>query len=207
MANLTYQEQRIYDFITETIRREGYPPTVRDIQQALSIKSTSTVHSYLERLEEKGMITRSSGKSRSVRVSGDENTEQRRVAKVPVVGTVAAGTPILAQENIDHYIDFPLFKRSYNPADLFGLTVKGDSMIEVGIMDGDTVIVQRGATAHNGEIIVALVETDDGYSATVKTFYKENGHFRLQPENHTMEPIIVDSVSILGKVVSVLRFY
>jgi len=207
MANLTYQEQRIYDFITETIRREGYPPTVRDIQQALSIKSTSTVHSYLERLEEKGMITRSSGKSRSVRVSGDENTEQRRVAKVPVVGTVAAGTPILAQENIDHYIDFPLFKRSYNPADLFGLTVKGDSMIEVGIMDGDTVIVQRGATAHNGEIIVALVETDDGYSATVKTFYKENGHFRLQPENRTMEPIIVDSVSILGKVVSVLRFY
>ena len=207
MANLTYQEQRIYDFITETIRREGYPPTVRDIQQALSIKSTSTVHSYLERLEEKGMITRSSGKSRSVRVSGDENTEQRRVAKVPVVGTVAAGTPILAQENIDHYIDFPLFKRSYNPADLFGLTVKGDSMIEVGIMDGDTVIVQRGATAHNGEIIVALVETDDGYSATVKTFYKENGHFRLQPENRTMVPIIVDSVSILGKVVSVLRFY
>lgn len=207
MADLTPKEQKIYDFIAETIRSEGYPPTVRDIQQALSIKSTSTVHSYLERLEEKGYITRSSGKSRSVRVSADEGNDQRRVARVPVVGTVAAGSPILAQENIDYYIDFPLFKRSYNPSELFALTVKGESMIEAGIMDGDTVIVQRGTVARNGEIVVALVENDDGYSATVKTFYKENGHYRLQPENSSMAPIIVDSVSVLGKVISVLRFY
>ncbi len=207
MVNLTSQEQRIYEFIAETIRREGYPPTVRDIQKALEIKSTSTVHAYLEKLEEKGVIVRSSGKSRSVRVNGSESSEQKKVARIPVVGAVAAGMPILAQENIEYYIDFPLVKRSYNPSELFALTVKGESMIEAGIMNGDTVVIQKGCGAENGEIVVALVEEDDGYSATVKTFYKENGHFRLQPENSTMQPIIVDSVSILGKVIAVLRFY
>ncbi len=203
---LSTTEKRIYDYIAETIRREGYPPTVRDIQQSLSIKSTSTVHSYLEKLEQKGFVTRSSGKSRSLRVNL-EATEEKKTAKVPVIGTVAAGRPILAEENIEYYIEFPLFKRSYNASSLFALKVKGESMIEAGILDGDTVVVERCSVAQNGSIIVALLDEDDGPSATVKTFYKENNHYRLQPENKDMEPIIVTNVTILGKVISVLRFY
>ena len=124
---LSTTEKRIYDYIAETIRREGYPPTVRDIQQSLSIKSTSTVHSYLEKLEQKGFVTRSSGKSRSLRVNL-EATEEKKTAKVPVIGTVAAGRPILAEENIEYYIEFPLFKRSYNASSLFALKVKGESI-------------------------------------------------------------------------------
>ena len=170
---LSTTEKRIYDYIAETIRREGYPPTVRDIQQSLSIKSTSTVHSYLEKLEQKGFVTRSSGKSRSLRVNL-EATEEKKTAKVPVIGTVAAGRPILAEENIEYYIEFPLFKRSYNASSLFALKVKGESMIEAGILDGDTVVVERCSVAQNGSIIVALLDEDDGPSATVKTFYKEN---------------------------------
>ena len=203
MKPLTSKEQVFYDYITETIRVQGYPPTVRDIQQALNVKSTSTVHSYLERLEEKGYIHKSEHKSRSLRVN-DPTPASSDIAQIPVVGTGAAGTPILAAENIEDYIQLPLTRRSLRSSDLFALRVKGESMIGVGIMDGDIIVVKKENVAANGEIVVALV----GDEATVKTFYKENGHFRLQPENPTMAPIIVeDELLILGKVVSVHRFY
>lgn len=203
MEKLNPKEQRFYDYITETIRTEGYPPSVRDIQQALSIKSTSTVHAYIQRLEEKGAIIKSDRKSRSLRVS-DPTPTRRDTAHIPVVGTVAAGLPILAAENIESYIDVPLTKRSMRSSDLFALRVKGESMIGVGIMDGDIIVVRKECVAEDGEIVVALI----GDEATVKTFYREDGYFRLQPENPTMEPIIVrEELIILGKVISVHRFY
>lgn len=203
MEKLTPKEQRFYDYITETIQTQGYPPSMRDIQQALSIKSTSTVHAYIQRLEDKGAIVKSDRKSRSLRVS-DPTPAAKDVAHIPLVGTVAAGLPILAYENIEAYIDVPLTKRSLRSSELFALRIKGESMIGVGIMDGDIIVVRKEQVAENGEIVVALV----GDEATVKTYYKENGHFRLQPENPTMEPIIVyDELIILGKVISVHRFY
>lgn len=201
-SKFTEKEKAIYDYINETIKEEGYSPTVRDIQAALEIKSTSTVHSYLRRLEEKGMIFKDPGKSRTLKTN-DSKREPRNVAKVPLLGSVRAGMPILAIENYEGYIDFPLMNRSYGANELFALRVKGDSMIEAGILDGDIIIVKKETVADNGEIVVALVE--DG--ATVKTFYKENGHFRLQPENSSLEPIIVDEVYILGKVIANFRFY
>lgn len=203
MEPLTTKEKAFYDYIAETIRAQSYPPSVRDIQQALGIKSTSTVHAYLQRLEEKGYIRKTDRKSRSLQVS-DPTPTQRDVAHVPIVGVVAAGTPILAAENIEGYIDLPLTRRSLRSSDLFALRVRGESMIGVGILDGDIIIVRKENVAENGEIVVALV----GDEATVKTYYRENGHFRLQPENPTMAPIIVeDELLILGKVVSVHRFY
>lgn len=203
MEPLTSKEKVFYDYIAEAIHVQGYPPSVRDIQQALDIKSTSTVHAYLQRLEEKGYIRKSDRKSRSLRVS-DPTPVTRDVAHIPVVGTVAAGIPILAAENIEDYVDVPLTHRSLKSSDLFALRVKGESMIGAGIMNGDIIVVKKENVARNGEIVVALV----GDEATVKTYYKENGHFRLQPENPTMEPIIVeDELLILGKVISVHRFY
>lgn len=202
MQPLTPKEKIFYDYITNTLRTEGYAPSVRDIQQALNVKSTSTVHAYLQRLEEKGYIRKSDRKSRSLRVS-DPVPSSQDTAHVPLVGTVAAGMPILATQNIEQYIDIPLFSRSLRDKDLFALRVKGESMIEAGILPGDIIVVNRDAQISNGEIVVALIDDE----ATVKTFYQENGHFRLQPENSTMEPIIVKELSILGKVVSVLRFY
>jgi len=196
------KENQVYEYIKETIARVGYPPSTRDIQKALGIGSTSTVHTYLKHLEERELIQKDGRTSRSLRIS-ETVSEPKRSVKVPIVGQVAAGTPILAVENIEGYFDFPLLKRSYMNCELFALRVKGESMIEAGILDGDIIIVRQTPTAENGEIIVALV--DD--SATVKTFYKENGHFRLQPENKTMKPIIVDSLLILGKVISVMRLY
>ncbi|MBO5273681.1 MAG: transcriptional repressor LexA [Clostridia bacterium] len=202
MQELTLKEKKVYDYIIETIRRVGYSPSVRDIQRDLDIKSTSTVHAYLNKLEEKGYIQKENGKSRTLRVDSFGH-EPQRSAKVPILGRVAAGMPILAVENCEGYIDFPLMRGSYPPNELFALRVRGESMIEAGILDGDIVIIRKVNYAENGEIVVALVEDE----ATVKTFYKENGHFRLQPENSTMDPIIVDTVYILGKVVSVMRFY
>lgn len=196
------KEQAIYDYINETIRREGYSPTVRDIQTALGIKSTSTVHAYLRRLEERGMIRKDPGKSRTLQ-TGAAASEPKRTMRVPLLGQVRAGMPILAVENYEGYIDYPLMNRAYGANELFALRITGDSMIEAGILDGDIIIVKKEMSAENGEIVVALV--DD--SATVKTFYRENGHFRLQPENSRLEPIIVDEVYILGKVVANLRFY
>ena len=202
MQPLKEKEKLVYDYIYETINREGFSPSVRDIQSHLGIKSTSTVHAYLAKLEEKGYIRKENGKSRTLRIESLKNDGHRNV-KVPLLGKVTAGMPILAVENFEGYIDFPTMNRSYTYNDLFALKVSGESMIEAGILDGDIVVVKKEPAADNGQIVVAM--TEDG--ATVKTFYKENGHFRLQPENSSMEPIIVDEVYILGKVVSVLRYY
>ncbi|MGM9637409.1 MAG: transcriptional repressor LexA [Eubacteriales bacterium] len=204
MEKLTEKEREMLNFITDFTRQNSYPPSVRDIQKGLGIKSTSTVHNYIERLTEKGVLNKSSGKSRSLR-PGELSPEQKSHATIPLLGKVTAGMPILAVENIEGYLDFPLVKRSYReaPGSLFALRVSGESMIEAGIMDGDIIVVQKEDVAENGEIVVAMVED----SATVKTFFRENGHFRLQPRNSRMEPIIVDDCTILGKVISVMRFY
>lgn len=195
------KEKAIYEYISSTLRTEGYSPTVRDIQNAIGIKSTSTVHAYLNRLAEKGLIRKEVGKCRTLHTG--EKRETRRTVRVPLLGSVRAGQPILAVENYEGYIDFPLMHRSYPENELFALRVTGDSMIEAGILDGDVLVVKKENYAENGEIVVALVED----SATVKTFYKENGHFRLQPENAALKPILVDEVFILGKVIANLRFY
>ncbi len=202
MQELKEKEKLIYGYIIDVIKREGYSPSVRDIQNALNIKSTSTVHSYLAKLEKKGYIQKESGKSRTLRA---ENfvAEPQRTIRVPILGRVAAGMPILAIENHDGYIDFPVMNRNFQANQLYALRVRGESMIEAGILDGDLIIVKKESTADNGDIVVALV----GDESTVKTFYRENGHFRLQPENSTMAPIIVNDVYILGRVVSVMRFY
>ncbi|MBE6623329.1 MAG: transcriptional repressor LexA [Ruminococcaceae bacterium] len=203
MKDLKPKEQRVLNFIRESIMLNGYAPSVRDICAALDIKSTSTVHLYLRKLEEKGYIDRCDGKSRAIRV--DESTTGGRAEntyKVPILGQVAAGTPILTIENFDGYLDYTTLKK-YEKDSLFALKIAGTSMIDAGILDGDYVVVEYRPYADNGDIVVAMV--DD--SATVKRFFKEKGRYRLQPENSEMEPIIVDEVSILGKVVASLRYY
>ena len=192
---LSEKAARILKYVEDCID-DGVPPSVREICSTLSIKSTSTVHKYLKELEEKGYIIRGENLNRSIRLA-----QPRAAARVPLVGTVAAGTPILAVENIEDYIPYRMEANSSE--NLFALHVKGESMINVGIYDCDVIIVRKTTYAQNGEIVVALVEDE----ATVKRFYKEDGHFRLQPENDTMDPIIVDEVSILGKVVSLIRYY
>lgn len=199
MKPLTETEKKMLDFITDRIRNDGYSPTVRDIKAALNIKSTATVHSYLSKLEDKGYIQKENGKSRTLRLDG--GVSRPSTLQVPIVGRVTAGMPILAVENFDGYVDFT--ENNYKKEELFALRVSGKSMIEAGILDGDIVIVRQQAVAENGEIVVALIEDE----ATVKTFYREKGHFRLQPENSTMEPIITNSLSILGKVVASIRYY
>lgn len=202
MQELKEKEKAIYEYITDVIRRKGYSPSVRDIQNALRIKSTSTVHSYLAKLERKGYIQKESGKSRTLRID-NIIAEPQRTVRVPILGKIAAGLPILAIENHEGYIDFPVMNRSYQANQLFALRVRGESMIEAGILEGDIIIVRKENVAENGDIVVALV----GDEATVKTFYREDRRFRLQPENSAMAPIFVDDVYILGRVVSVLRFY
>ncbi|MBQ7364278.1 MAG: transcriptional repressor LexA [Clostridia bacterium] len=203
MEKLTLKEQEMYDYICQVIRRSGYSPSVRDIQEALGIKSTSTVHAYLDRLEQKGYIKKSPGKSRTIRTSEVDSHVTSETVHIPLVGQVAAGTPILAVENIERHIDFQFAGRTYNPNDLYALRVKGDSMIEAGIHSGDIIIVKKQGYAENGQMVVALLEDE----ATVKTFYKENGHIRLQPENSTMQPIIVKEVMILGKVIAAIKYF
>ncbi len=201
MEQLKPKEQRVLDFINKTIDEQGYPPSVREVCAALGFKSTSTVQMYVNRLISKGYLLKSDGKSRTIR-KVEELSDSSYKYKIPVVGQVAAGTPILATQNYDGYITYSS-QHSHDEASLFALKVKGESMIEIGIMDGDYVIVDQRNYAENGEIVVALVEDE----ATVKRFYKEHGRYRLQPENKTMEPIIVDSVSVLGKVIAVIRYY
>ena len=199
---LTEREREIYDFILNNIRKEGYAPSVRDICNALNMKSTSTVHTYLARLEQQGFIQKDAGKSRTLRVDNGVSHSGSTV-KVPILGKVAAGMPILAVENYEGYIDFPKPSSKLTSNDLFALKVQGESMIEIGIMDGDLIVVEKCNTAKDGDIIVALVDDE----ATVKTFYRDGNRFRLQPENSSMEPIYTDELIVLGKVVASMRFY
>jgi repressor LexA len=202
---LTSREADIINFIKKNIRAKGYPPSVREIGSAIGLKSSSTVHSYLKRLEEKGYLRRDPAKPRAVELIGELGRagyrEHRDVDLVPVLGRVAAGQPVLAEENRD--FDLPLPSSYFGDGEFFMLKVRGDSMIEAGIFDGDLVIVRQQPDASNGDIVVALM----GDEATVKRFYRENSHIRLQPENRTMEPIITRDVSILGKVAGLLRKY
>ena len=199
-GKITSKQTEILEYIKECILKKGYPPAVREICAAVHLKSTSSVHSHLETLERNGYIRRDPTKPRTIEIIDDSfNLTRREVVNVPLVGTVAAGLPLLAEENIENY--FPIPVEMLPNKEVFMLRVKGDSMIEAGIYDGDQVIVERSATAANGEKVVALVED----SSTVKTFYKEKGHYRLQPENSSMEPIIVDEVTILGKVIGLIR--
>lgn len=192
-------QQRILDFIKTEIQNKGYPPSVREIANAVGLKSTSTVHGHLQRLEKRGLLHRDAMKPRAMEVVGDPNFVRNNSTAVPVIGRVTAGVPILAEENLDEYVSIP--EVMLGEGEHFILLVRGDSMIEVGILDGDYIVVRKTSEAVNGEIVVAMI--DD--SATVKRFYKEDGHFRLQPENSSMEPIFADEVTILGKVVSLYR--
>ncbi|MDE6128582.1 MAG: transcriptional repressor LexA [Lachnospiraceae bacterium] len=201
-TKISAKQKEILDYIKEEILKKGYPPTVREICETVHLKSTSSVHSHLETLEKKGYIRKDPTKPRAIEICDDSFQMVRtEMVSLPIVGTVAAGQPILAQENIESY--FPIPAEVVPPGEAFILKVKGDSMINAGIYSGDQIFVQSCNTAHNGDTVVALV--DD--SATVKTFYKEDGHIRLQPENDTMEPIIVDDCQILGKVFGVFRLY
>lgn len=203
MANgkITAKQQEILEYIKSQILERGFPPAVRDICEAVHLKSTSSVHSHLETLEKNGYIRRDPTKPRAIEILDDSfNFTRREMVNVPIVGRVAAGEPLLAEQNIEEYFPIPM---DFMPnKQTFMLKVKGESMINAGILDGDYVLVEERKTAHNGEMIVALV--DDG--ATVKTFYKEEGIIRLQPENDTMDPIIVPDCVILGKVIGVFRF-
>ena len=200
---ISAKQQQILDFIKDEILKKGYPPTVRDICEAVNLKSTSSVFSHLETLEKRGYIRRDPAKPRTIEIIDDSfNMVRTEMASLPVIGTVAAGEPILAEQNISSYFPVPAeMVPSGEPS--FVLKVKGDSMINAGIYSGDQIFVQCCNTARNGDTVVALV--DD--SATVKTFYKEDGHIRLQPENDTMDPIILDDCQILGKVFGVFRLY
>ena len=194
MAGLTKSQQKIFDYICANVQ-EGVSPTVREICAATGLKSTATVHAHLKTLEEKGLIKRHQGANRSIRLSND-NT-----AVVPILGRVTAGMPILAVEDIQGFV--PVSDSVRRGRELFALRVVGKSMINAGILDNDIVVVHKTPVADNGQIVVAMIDDE----ATVKRFYKENGHFRLQPENDSYDPIIVDECCILGQVISVVRYY
>ena len=216
-GRITPKQQEILNFMKSQILAKGYPPSVREICEAVSLKSTSSVHAHLETLEKNGYIRRDPAKPRAIEITdgcfdisarsasleanvdSDNVTPSREMVNVPMVGTVAAGQPLLAVENVTDF--FPMPVDMLPNSETFMLRVKGDSMINMGIYEGDQLIVERKNTARNGEVIVALV--DD--SATVKRFYKEDGHYRLQPENNSMDPIIVDHCEILGKVIGLVR--
>lgn len=203
MANgkISKKQSEILEYIKEQILEKGYPPAVREICEAVHLKSTSSVHAHLETLEKNGYIRRDPTKPRAIEICDDSfQLVRNEMTSIPIIGTVAAGQPILAAENIEGY--FPVPVDMVPNAETFILKVKGDSMINAGIFSGDQIFVERTNVARNGDMVVALV--DD--SATVKTFYKEQGHVRLQPENDTMEPIIVPDCQILGKVFGIFRF-
>ena len=200
-GKISSKQREILEYIKQEILNKGYPPAVREICEAVHLKSTSSVHSHLETLEKNGYIRRDPTKPRAIEIIDDNfNLTRREVVNVPIIGQVADGQPLLAVENIENY--FPIPTEFMPNAETFMLKVKGDSMINAGIFNGDKILVQKQSDAQNGDIVVALV--DD--SATVKAFYKEDGHFRLQPENDTMDPIIVNECSILGKVFGIMRF-
>lgn len=196
MEKLKPKEQKVYDYIAKSLKENGYAPSVRDICRDLGYKSTSTVHMYLNRLDMFGYISKVDGKSRAVKIN---NEEAPTVSAIPLLGVVTAGTPILAAENFEGYVGY--IGRGAN--DLFALRVRGESMILAGILDGDIIIAEKTCYAENGEIVVAMIDDE----ATVKRFFREDGHYRLQPENNTMDPIISDEVMIIGKVVAIQRNY
>ena len=199
-GRISRKQKEILDYIKERILEKGYPPSVREICAAVNLRSTSSVHSHLETLEKNGYIRRDPTKPRTIEICDDSFQMVRtEMVSIPVVGRVAAGEPILAQQNIDTY--FPIPAENVPSGESYALRVHGESMINAGIFDGDLIFVNSCNTCKNGQIIVALV----GEEATVKTFYKEDGHIRLQPENETMAPIIVDNCTILGKVFGVFR--
>jgi repressor LexA len=201
-TDLTPKEIEIMAFLKNEIMNRGFAPSVREIGKAVGLNSTSSVHSHLKAMERKGFITRFSDKSRSIVINDDQfNMGQREIVSIPIVGNVAAGQPIFASQNIEGY--FPMLAEDMPSGELFMLRVKGESMINVGIFNGDLIAVKKQESARNGDIVVALI--DD--SATVKTFYKEEGHIRLQPENDTMDPIIVSDCTILGKLAGLYRSY
>lgn len=203
METMSDREKDILEYIAKITDEKGYSPSVRDIKAALAIRSTSTVHTYIQRLEEKGILTKEGGKSRTLRITDPNFGGTRTLARIPIIGRVTAGQPILATENYEGYVNFPTQETPVGSPSLFALRVVGVSMIEAGIMDGDLVIVNKQDSADNGDIVVAMINEE----ATVKTFYKENGHYRLQPENASLSPIIVPEVEILGKVISSVRYY
>ena len=194
MRKVTENEKMVFEFIKDRIE-EGYPPTVREICAEFGFKSTSTAHRYINNLTAKGLLEKGNNQNRAIRLTGGNGM------KIPLVGTVTAGIPITAIEEITDYISFQPARHYSNP--LFALKVRGESMINAAILYGDVVVIEHTPYAENGDIVCALVDNE---SATIKTFYKEDGHYRLQPENDTMDPIIVDEVSILGKVVGVVRY-
>ncbi len=201
-GRISKKQAEILEYIKEEILNKGYPPAVREICQAVGLKSTSSVHSHLETLEKNGYLRRDPTKPRAIEIVDDQfNLTRKEMRNIPILGSVAAGQPLYAEENIEGY--FPLLAEELPPGELYILKVRGDSMINAGILDGDNVIIRQKPTANNGDIIVALVED----SATVKTYYKENGRYRLQPENDTMEPIYVNEVLILGEVIGVFRLF
>lgn len=201
-GKITAKQKEILEYIKAEILKKGYPPSVREICEAVRLKSTSSVHAHLETLEKNGYIRRDPTKPRAIEIMDDSfQLVRHEMTSIPIVGTVAAGTPILAEQNIDGY--FPIPTEMVPSGESFVLKVKGDSMINAGIFNGDSIFVNSCNTAENGDTVVALV--DD--SVTVKTFYKEKDHIRLQPENDYMDPIILNDVQILGKVYGVFRLY
>lgn len=199
-GKITAKQQEILDYIKKVTLERGYPPAVREICDAVRLRSTSSVHAHLETLEKNGYIRRDPSKPRAIEIIDDSfQMVRQELTSIPVVGQVAAGMPILAEQNISGYFPLPMDIVPNN--EVFVLKVKGESMVNIGIMDGDQIFVECTDTARNGDVVVALI--DD--SATVKTFYKENGHIRLQPENDNMDPIIVDNCQIIGKVFGVFR--
>lgn len=201
-GRISNKQKEILEYLKSQIINKGYPPAVREICEAVKLKSTSSVHSHLETLEKNGYIRRDPSKPRAIEIIDDEfNLTRRELVNVPLIGTITAGQPILAVENIESYFPIP---SEYMPnEDTFMLKVKGDSMINAGIYNGDKILVQKQSHAKNGDYVVALM----GEEVTVKTFYKENGYYRLQPENETMEPIIVSDLNIQGKVIGLFRMF
>lgn len=201
-GRISNKQKEILEFIKSKIINKGYPPSVREICEAVKLKSTSSVHSHLETLEKNGYIRRDPSKPRAIEIIDDEfNMTRRELVNVPIVGTVTAGQPILAVENVDSY--FPIPSEFMPNSETFMLRVKGDSMINAGIFDQDKILIQKQSHAKNGDYVVALIDDE----VTVKTFYKESGYIRLQPENDTMEPIIVEDLQILGIVIGLFRIF
>jgi repressor LexA len=200
-GKITQKQQEILEYLKKEIISRGYPPSVREICEAVDLRSTSSVHSHLETLERNGYIRRDPAKPRAIEIVDNNFNLTRKSVSVPILGSVAAGMPLLAVENVEGYFPIPI---EYMPnTETFMLHVKGESMINAGIYDGDKVLVQKQSTAENGDFVVAMIE--DG--VTVKTFYKEDDHIRLQPENDFMEPLIYDDVQIIGKVIGLFRMF